>query len=239
MLTQSEVLRFVKTSLAFPHMFIELSDQDILDYITDNTRKMFSHYFPQKWKTSLNVGLEANKVPGRGNEFYLTDPQGYEIYSVIDIYTSSGDWYIHGHPPMGPLSHGDLREWALQVEMAGQLKMFSSFDMTFEFSHPNILRISPINTSYGTITVEYEREQPPDLSGIQNDIQKYFKELALADIKIVIGTIRKRYSGGQLRTPFGDIPIEGDIKEEGQSEKDKLLDIFERSYLPNVTLDFG
>jgi hypothetical protein len=239
MLTQSEVLRFVKTNLAFPHMFLELSDQDILDYITDNTRKTFSHYFPQKIKTPLNLELEANKVPGRGNEFYITDPQGLEIYSVIEIYTNSGDLYIQGHPPMGPLSHGDLREWALQVEMAGQLKMFSSFDMTFEFTHPNIIRISPLNSSYGTVTIEYEREQPPDLSGIPNDIQKYFKELALADIKIVIGTIRKRYAGGNLRTPFGDIPIDGDIKEEGQNEKDKLIDLFDRTFIPNVVVDHG
>jgi hypothetical protein len=239
MLTQSEVLRYIKSNLGFPFMFVELQDQDIIDYFTDNTRKTFSYYFPQVWKTTLNLQLEANKVPGIGNEFYLTDPQGYEIYNVVEIYTNSGDLYIHGHPPLGPLSHGDLREWALAVEMAGQLKMFSSFDMTYEFKHPNVIRISPMSNSYGTITVEYEREQPPDLSGIPNDIQKYFKELALADIKIVLGNIRKRYSGGNLRTPFGDIPIEGDIKEDGQNEKDKLIELFDRTFIPNVRVDHG
>lgn len=239
MLTQSEVLNFVKSNLGWPFMHLELTDEQILDYIVENTLKEFAYYVPQVWKIGLNLDLDANKVPGVANEFYIYDPQGLEILNVIDFYTQTGELYLHGHPPLGPMSPGELPGWALQVENAMMTKMFSSFDYTCEFRHPNILRISPLPSgTLGIITVEYEREQPHDLSGVPNDLHQYYKKLALADIMITIGRIRKRY-GGNLRTPFGEIPLEDSILDEGKEIKRETLEILERLYIPNVRIDHG
>jgi hypothetical protein len=56
---------------------------------------------------------------------------------------------------------------------------------------------------------------------------------------MVIGRIRKRYGGGNLRTPFGEIPLEGDIYEEGKEMKREILEKLERLFVPNVRVDFG
>lgn len=240
MLTQSQVLNFIKDNLGWNFMHLELTDEKIIQYTTDYSLKEFAYYSPQKWKIGLNLDLDANKVPGVANEFYIYDPQGLEILNVIDFYSTAGDYYLLGHPPLGPMSPGELPEWALSVSNAMMVKMFSSFDYTFEFSHPNIIRISPLPTSsLGIITVEYERQQPPDLSGIPNDLHQYYKNLALADIMIVIGRIRKRYGGGNLRTPFGEIPLDADIYDEGKELKREILEILERLYIPNVRIDYG
>jgi len=240
MLNQTIVLEYIKDNLGFPFMHLELTDEKIISYFATHTIKTFGYWVPQIWKTSLNTDLDSNKVPGVGNEYYITDPQGLEILNVVDFYTTKGELYLHGHPPLGPLAHGEIKEWALQVEMAMQTKMFSSFDYTFEYKHPNIIRISPLPTStLGIITVEYERQQPPDLSGIPNDVQHIFKELSLADIMIVIGRIRKRYGGGTLRTPFGEIPLESEIFDEGKEKKREILENLERLWIPNVRIDHG
>jgi len=240
MLNQQLVLEYIKDNLAFPFMHLELTDEKIIEYFSTHTIKTFGYWVPQVWKIPLNTNLTSNKVPGIGNEFYIGDPQGLEILNVVDFYTSKGELYLLGHPPLGPMSHGEIKEWALQVEMAMQTKMFSSFDYTCEFKHPNIIRISPLPSSnLGVITVEYERQQPPDLSGIPNDVQYIFKELALADIMIVIGRIRKRYGGGTLRTPFGEIPLESEIFDEGKEKKREILENLERLWIPNVRVDFG
>lgn len=240
MLNVNEVLTYIKDNLGWPFMHLELEDQKIIEYTTDHTRKEFSYYIPQVHKISLNLTLAANKVPGVANEWYITDPQGLEILNVVDFYTTSGDLYLHGHPPLGPMSMGELGGWALAVHDAMTVKMFSSFDYTFEFRHPNIMRISPIpGPSPGVITVEYERQQPPDLSGVPNDLQLYYKKLALGDIMMVIGRIRKRYGGGNLRTPFGEIPLESDIYEEGKELKRETIEMMERLFIPNVRIDHG
>lgn len=240
MLTQSKVLDYIKDNLGWPFMHLELEDEKIIEYTTKNSLKEFAYYVPQVWKIGLNLDLSSNKVPGVANEYYIHDPQGLEILNVIDFYTTAGDYYLLGHPPLGAMSPGEVPGWALQVENSMMTKMFSSFDYTCEFRHPNVLRISPQPTgTLGIITVEYEREQPHDLSGIPNDLHGYYKKLALADILIVIGRIRKRYGGGTLRTPFGEIPLESDIFDEGKEMKREVLELLERLYIPNVRIDHG
>jgi len=239
MLNINTVVEYVKDNLAFPFMKLEMSDEEIADYIKKHTRVEFSYYVPQVWKTPVNLNLDANKVPGIANEWYIHDPEGLEILNVINFYTNTGELYLHGHPPIGPLSMGEVGDWALAVNNAMTTKMFSSFDYTFEFRHPNIIRISPLpSQNLGTIIVEYERVQPEDLSGVPNDMQQYFKKLALADIMMVIGRIRKKY-GGNLRTPFGEIPLEAEIYEEGKDMKREVIEIFERLYIPNVKVVHG
>lgn len=241
MLSQSEVLRYVKDNLAFPWHMIEWDDDKILEYIDDNTRKEFSYYHPQDNQfVPLNTSLAANKVPGTQNRFYITEPCGLEIYNIVEMYTSSGELYLHGHPPLGPLTHGEIADWAVAVEMAMTTKQFSSFDYTFEFSHPNIIRISPVNSgSIGTVILEYEREQPSDLSGIRNDLHMYFKKMALGDVMMAVGRIRKRYGDGTLRTPFGEIPLGSDIYEEGKEMKRDVMEVLDRLYIPNVHFEHG
>lgn len=240
MLNQNDVLNYIKDNLGWPFMHLELDDEKIVEYFTEHSLKEFGYFVPQVWKIGMSLDVEANKVPGIANEWYIFDPQGLEILNVIDFYSTSGELYLHGHPPIGPLSMGELPQWALAVSNAMTVKMFSSFDYTFEFRHPNIIRISPFpSSSFGFITVEYEREQPTDLSGIPNDVQQYFKKLALADILIVIGRIRKRYGGGNLRTPFGEIPLESDVYDEGKELKREVLEVLERLYIPNVKIDHG
>ena len=133
---------------------------------------------------------------------------------------------------------GELKEWALSVETSMMMKHFSNWDYTFEFTHPNVLRVSPDPAQeLGSLTIEYEVGQQADFSGIPNDIQTFFLDFAAADVGIVIGRIRKKYEG-QMRTPFGEIPISSEIYQESVDKKRELIDKFQMA-LPNITIDFG
>ncbi len=241
MLNQTEVLRYVKDNLAFPFHTIEWDDEKILEFIDENTRKEFSYYIPQVNQfVPVNTDLATNKVPGSQNRFYIVEPCGLEIYNVVEMYMNGSNYYIHGHPPLGALSHGEVQNWAAAVELSMTTKQFSSFDYTFEFTHPNIIRISPSGVgTLGTVILEYEREQPSDLSGVPNDLHMDFKKLALADVMIAIGRIRKRYGGGNLRTPFGEIPLESDIFDEGKELKRDQIEKLERLFIPNIHFEHG
>ncbi len=243
MLNQNKVLKYVKTHLGFPFVQVEMEDDDILDHIKDFTLQEWTYYLPEKKRTSINTGVSASKVPGSQNEFYIIDADNLEILNVVDIYLPASDLLFHGHPyynvgsGTGPSGMVGLKEWALAVSSSMMMKMFSTYDTTWEFRHPNVIRISPVEmVGEKSITIEYEREQPHDFSGIRNDVQIHFLKLASADIKILIGTIRKKYQN-TIRTPFGEIPLE-DILQEGKDEKRELLEKLELS-LPNITLERG
>lgn len=239
MLNDAIVLQHIKSNLGFPFMQLEWQDSQILEYIKTNTIREFSYYAPDVKKMSVNIQLEHNRVPGRGNEFYLNEPEGREILNVKEIYFTQSNLYALGHPPLGVFSEFEIRDWALRVSQAMTTKMFSSFDYTWEFSHPNIVRISPINFNETQfITVEYERMQSQDFGEIPNDIHIHFLKMCLADIMIAIGRIRKKYNG-QMRTPFGDVPISDEIFEEGRELKREVIEILERLYIPNVRVSHG
>lgn len=240
MLNQQRVLDYVKRNLGFPFQPLELSDEEILEYITEHTLREFSYYIPEKKRVGVNLNVESNQVPGRSNEYYISEPQGLEILNIIDVYFSEGNSILLGHPPIGVVSHGELREWALAVETSQTTKLFSDYDYTFEFIHPNKFRLSPLPRNEAQVTVEYERIQHPDLGGIPNEFQVLFEEFALADIMIVIGRIRKRYGEGALRTPFGEIPLSPGIFDEGKEKKRELIDKFENKHMiMNIRIDHG
>ena len=240
MLDQSQLLDYIKRNLGFPFMQLEWTDEDILEYTTKFSLKEWSYWVPDTAKMALNTQLTANQVPGRGNEYYLNEPEGREILNIIDIYFDSGNLYALGHPPFGIFTEGELPDFALRVNSAMTTKMFSSWDYTFEFHHPNIVRISPLFPSEARIvTVEYERQQCEDLSEIPNDLYVLYEEFALADVMMAIGRIRKRYGGGSLRTPFGEIPLESDIFEEGKELKREVKEKLERLFVPNIRIVHG
>ena len=107
------------------------------------------------------------------------------------------------------------------------------------FRSPNIIRISPTPNSEQWVACEYERMHPPDFSKIPNDLQHHFLELCLADIMIIIGRARARYADGNLKTPYGEVPLMGNIFQEGQDKKKEIIDKLTAGSLPNVSIDIG
>jgi hypothetical protein len=119
------------------------------------------------------------------------------------------------------------------------LKPFSNFDPTYRFITPNQIRILNGNVS-GFIAIEYERQHPEDLRKIPAAYRTTFMNLALADVKIQIGSIRTMYGQGTITTPFGEIPLNGDqIKQEGVDLRREILETLQENTLPPIVIDIS
>jgi hypothetical protein len=55
----------------------------------------------------------------------------------------------------------------------------------------------------------------------------------------MLGRIRKKYANGNLRTPFGDIPIGDEIFDEGQTKISEIEQRMETLFVPNISVHFG
>lgn len=238
MLNHSRVLDYVKQNLGFPFNPLELTDQEILDYIVNYTLREFSHYMPEVRKVNLNVQDPCTKVPLIQNEYYIIEKNNLEILNVVDIYFSKSDFIFMGHPIMGAFSQADLPAFFLATETSMQAKLYSNFDKTWEFVHPNVCRISPIMNSDSECTIEIEVMQSPDFSGIPNEFQYLFEQFALADTMVRLGTIRRRY-GGNIRTPFGEIPVDTEILNDGKELKANIIQKLEVGTYTNVVFEKG
>ena len=239
MLNDNLVLDYIKENLAFPFQKLEIDDIKILDYTKRFTLRKFSYYVPDKERISVDLTLDINKVPSRKNEYYLRDPEGIDIMNIIDLIPMKGDYLMTGHPIMGGHGVPSMREWALQTNNSMNVRAFSEMNKTWEFMPPNMFRITNQIFTWHRCTVEYERLQPEDFRKIPADLHMLFMDYALASMMENIGRIRKKYAQGNLRTPFGDIPIGDEIFDEGQTKKQEIEQRMETLFTPNINVVFG
>ena len=178
MLNWSKILKKIRDEMSLPFQQLELSNDQIIDYLKETALPEFTFYFPQKWRLTLNTTDPSVKVPGRTSEFYLIDLDDREIKTVTGVYPTLGHHIIHGHPYMGSIFGGSVEEWHLQVYNSNLKSPYSEFKFMHEFIPPNMLRITP---SYnGKCTVEYERSHDLELSTINPELEHYFMDLCRA-----------------------------------------------------------
>jgi len=239
MLNDMLVLDYIKENLGFPFQKLEMDDDKILEYIKKFVLRKFSYWVPDKNKISLDLDADVNKVPSRQNEYFIRDPEGIDIMNVVEVIPMQGDYMMTGHPITGCRGIPSIREWALNVENSMTIRTFSDIDKTWEFITPNILRISSVVYKWHRCVVEYERLQPVDFRRIPTDLHVLFLDYALANIMVLLGRIRKKYANGNLRTPFGDIPIGDEIYDEGQTKISELEQKMDTLFTPNINVVFG
>ena len=236
MLSWSLIVQRIKEEMGHPFQLLEKSDIEIIDYLKRNALRKFEQFFPQKWRMTLNCSSPDIQVPGRRSEFYLIEQDERQIKNVVAFYPTVGPYVFNNHPWFGAWSTNELPEWHLQVFNSGLLQPFSNFAYTTEFIPPNMVRISPIFTGVGV--VEYERSHDLELSSINPELEDVFIDLCLGMFMMMLGRLRQKYS--TTSTPFGEIPLNGDlIYNDGKEIFDRTIELMKVGSLPNVTIEHG
>lgn len=237
MISWNKVIRYCKHRVSLPSSYIELTDEEIREYLIDTALSEFSTYFPDTERTSVVVSNPAYVVPNRTNQFYFFDDEDLDIINIKECYFDMGLMSYTHHPHMNPLSMEGMKWWSLQVFTSRFFGKFSDGAFTYKFIEPNIVEVNTSDPSnIGNFVVEYEREQPTDLSKVPRALDMMFKDLCLAHLLIRIGGIRSMYGDGQITTPFGTIDIKGAaLKQEGEEIRDKIVQqLKEESILPFI-----
>ena len=236
MLSWSFVVERIKEEMSLPFQMLEKSDEQIIDYLKRNALKKFTFYFPQKWRLTLNTSDPAIQVPGRHGEYFLIDPDERQIKTIVDFYPTLGDHLFNNHPFLGPWTTGEVSEWHLGVYNSNLLAPYSNYKHMCEFIPPNMFRITPKHN--GKCVVEYERSHDPELSTINPELEDHFVDLCIGMFMMMIGRLRQKYNTTQ--TPFGEIPLNGDlIYNDGKETYDRTIEKFDRLTVPNVVFHSG
>ena len=237
MLSWNNVLRFVRNRMMLPTSFIEKNDQELKEYLIENTLSEFSNYFPDWNRVGIICNNANYKHPTKKHQWLIIDEDGLDIFGIRECYFPFDNQVFAGHPIMPAFSFEGIKNWSLEVFKSRYFAPFSMFSYTYKFIPPNIVEINneiPPNN----FVVEYERMQPNDLSKIPLSMQQKFKEFCLADIMLWIGGIRSMYGDDRLQTPFGEIPLSGDtLISKGEDLKQRILDELKEDSRPPIIID--
>ena len=219
----NNVLQYIKSNLGVPINMLELSDDEIVEYLQNHTLVEFSNYVPKK-KYYL---LEKTDLVDEKIQKYKLDTPDY-IIDVTKVYTFESMYPSGLNLPSG----NKVLDEVLKAKFESMLQSLSPA-LTWRFEQPNYLIFysqASIDV-YLPVLVEYCTTYQ-NLNEIPADMYIWFKKLALADIKILLGNTRTKY---QLATPFGQIANNGEIlKQEGLQERQIIIE----NLISNVPPDF-
>ena len=150
------------------------------------------------------------------------------------MYISQGILFAHGYPSaVGFQNYENLPNFMIDLMRGETAYEYSRVPPTFSFIHPNIIEI------YGgdlldQFIVKYSRVHSPNFETIPSGVATYFLDLALAYCKIRIGELRSKYTS--YSTNMGEIPLNLDIKNEGETLRQNVLEDL-RTIPPTVIVD--
>jgi hypothetical protein len=239
MLNWDEVLYYVKRRIALPSSYVEATDAELKRYIITTALRTFSDYFPDiDW--AVVYPTNPSHITDQKNIYKFFDSEDLSILGVRNYYFSDSSYFATGNPIWPAFSIGgscaqgsEVAQMAIKSLQSNMLRPFSAWGYTGKFIRPNYVRILP--TIDQMFVVEYERGQPHDLRKIPGEHERDFMDLALAEIMIWIGTIRTHYGQGQISTPFGDIPLQGDmLKNDGNELRRETIERLREASIPGV-----
>jgi len=223
----NNVLQYIKANLGVPVNLIELSDNEIVDYLKNHTLVEFSNYVPKK---EYYVLSSEDLVDDTMQKYQIGVDK--PIIDVTKVYTFESTT----PSTVSNITMSKILDSVLFAKYESMLQSLSPA-ITWRFEQPNYLIFYtqdsidfclPALVEYCTV---YD-----NLNEMPADMYVWFKKLCLADIKILLGNTRTKY---MLSTPFGQIANNGDVlKQEGMQERQSIIETLTYNTPPDFLLEW-
>ena len=218
MLNQTTLIQNIELDLGYKFTDLEISHEEIMDIVHLRTLPEFSKYFP--FQERLRVDPEKDKVPGYTNRFYLrTDHEILNINRIIgNSHKNALSDVVVGTPsPWMSLSGGaSLYEMDAYNTMGGFTNVH-----TYQYIHPGMIEFAPNASASYIISCNVVHDK--SLITIPSNMQDYFRQLAVLDVKSALYLIRNRIAN--LQSSLGAIEL---FIDDLASARDERRDLIER-----------
>lgn len=213
----SIVLQSIEKNLGATFQVLELTNEDIMSIIVNETIPTFSLFYP--FYTLVPIHPERDKVPQRFNTFYIrTD---LEIIGVSKIMAEN--YMGNGGLPMAFYDSDPVNR-----QMTADVASMFLQPITFDFEEPNIVSVYPKTQLFGEFLIEIKAVHPSHMATIPIAMRTEFLELALYDVRIALYPIRHKFQ--TINTTFGSIELFMDKLDSAQDDKKQLLDKWRQNF---------
>lgn len=222
-LSLTTVLRYINEHLGASVQEFELSEQNMMNIVIQQTIPTFSMYFP--FAPYIRID-ETCKVPGKMNEYYIPNKYNLTILTVTRIISNNiGLYGISGS--VGYIPIGD----PITAQVNADAASATILEPLFEFIPPNIIRIKTngVVRPVAGYLIQVQAIHPNHLKTIGANYRDIFCELAYADVLTALYSIRNRFS--QLNTPYGTLTTFMDEINNARQRRDDAIQKLEQNYL--------
>jgi len=213
----TQVLRHIERKLGASHYQLELSREDIIQTVIDETLPTFSNYFP--YEHSLLIDPAQDRVEGHiGVQYLKTD---FDIVGISKVLINNVE---AGLPNISSFYSNPF-----DMAMQNTLESMVVNPTTYRWVSPDKIEIFPKNTLIRELLVVLKVVHPKHMKTIPMNLRDEFYKLALYDVCESLYPIRQRFSN--IQTTFGSIELFMQQLEEASSKREELLEKWRSNFL--------
>lgn len=218
-LTPTDVLRYIHRMLGAAMQEIELSDDEIMRVVFQESLPTYSKYFPYMYKMTI----KASDTIGGGysNVYKIPNKDRLEIIGVHRVWLDNMNQFGGS---LIPIVNEPFESQFLQDLLSKTIT-----PTTFTYEAPDLITIRPKIYQLGSAMLEVKSLHPKHLRTIPMAMRDQFLRLALDDVLLSLYPLRHRFEN--YTTPYGSLQPFFEQVDNAQADKNELLDIWKENYL--------
>jgi hypothetical protein len=214
--TPTMVLRYLNRNLGTLVQKLELSADEMMRIVFQESLPTYSKFFPYLFRTTVGSDQSID-----GSNSYTLRTEDLEIIGVQKAFPHSQQMY--GIPLMAIV--GD--PVANQLMQDNLSKVLTPY--TWKFESPYTLRLYPKIVNNQSVLVFAKAVHPKHMKTIPMSMRDEFLQLCLLDVLISLYPIRHRFT--TMNTAYGSIEPFMDLVDDAQSRKEELIQRWRDNYL--------
>jgi hypothetical protein len=212
-LTPTQALRYINRNLGAVLQELELTDEEMMRVLFQETLPTYSKYFPYKYR--LTVG-NADFIQGSLNTYEIPNTDNLEIIGIHKVFISNMAQF---GSTMIPLSYNPF-----ETQIFNDYVSMTVTPVTWTYIPPNQVTVFPKIVNYQSAILEVKAVHPKHLKTVPMNMREDFLRLALLDVLVSLYPLRKRFE--TFSTPYGSLQPFMEMVERSIDERRELLERF-------------
>ena len=217
-ITPTTVLRYLNRMLGTVLQELELSEEEMMRVVFQESLPTFSKYFPYKYYVNISPD---DHVDSTLNTYRLPKKDRLEIIGIHKVFVSN---MVQYGSTMIPISHNPFENQVFNDYLS-----MTTTPVTFRYLPPYELTIFPKIINYQYATLEIKAVHPYHLKTVPVNMRQDFLDLCLNDVLISIYPLRHRFES--FNTPYGTMQPFMEMVDNAKPNRDALIERFERFFL--------
>lgn len=216
--TLTMTLRYINRMLGAAVQEIELSEEEIINVVLQESLMTYSKYFPYQYRERITM---EDNIGGGYNTYVIPNKDRLEILGVHKV------WLDHQNQFGGsilPIVNEPVTSQLLNDHLSMTLT-----PITFEYQAPNLLTIRPNMKQIKSALVEVKAVHPKHLKTIPVSMRDQWLRLALDDVLLSLYPMRHRFE--TLSTVYGSINLFLEMVDNAAADKEALLESWKDNLL--------
>lgn len=218
-LTPTDVLRHIHRILGAAMQEIELSDDELMRVVFQESLPTFSKYFPYIYRLTIR---ESDSIGGGYTNVYkIPNVDRLEIIGVHRVWLDNMNQFGGS---LLPVVNDPFETQFLNDQLSKTIT-----PTTFDYEAPDLVTIRPKIYHLGSAMCAVKAVHPKHLRTIPMNMREQFLRLAVDDVLISLYPLRHRFEN--YTTPYGSLQPFFEQVDNAQSDRNELLETWKAEYL--------